>query len=60
MPRLGDDYLAIIRCPRCGGEFDPIEDALDCKACGSAFPVVDGIPVLLPDLDAVGAQMKEW
>ena len=55
MPTLGlsDELLAIIVCPDCHGELDPVETPaggeLVCRACGLAYPVRDGIPVLLVD-----------
>ncbi|TIC88171.1 Trm112 family protein [Nocardioides sp. GY 10113] len=49
--------LAIIVCPACHGELavTPIADdaqagaELVCGGCGLAYPVRDGIPVLLVD-----------
>jgi uncharacterized protein YbaR (Trm112 family) len=55
-PRL----LDILACPspdhaplRAGTADDPTADFLTCTSCGRAFPVRDGIPVLLLD-EAVG------
>lgn len=38
-----------LRCPACGGSLatDPVIECLDCER---TYPVIDGIPVLLPDL----------
>lgn len=43
--------LEIICCPDCRGDLtvDAAGDALVCSACGLAYPVRDGIPVLLVD-----------
>ena len=50
--------LTWLRCPTCRGtlaltvwrEEDEIEEGrLDCGACGRGFPIVNGIPRLLPD-----------
>ena len=41
--------LAVVRCPKCHGAFDVGEAELVCAACGLAYPVRDGIPVLLID-----------
>jgi uncharacterized protein YbaR (Trm112 family) len=38
------DQLA---CPACLGALSLDEARLVCAACGRAFPVVDGIPVLI-------------
>ncbi|MBF0625667.1 MAG: methyltransferase domain-containing protein [Magnetococcales bacterium] len=57
-------FLELLCCPACRGELIPgsaspgngcpAEPTLDCTACGHAFPVMDGIPVLL--LQAVGPE----
>lgn len=44
-PRL----LKIICCPDCRGDLEQRESDLKCKACGLAYPIEDGIPVLLVD-----------
>lgn len=44
--------LEILACPNCGGDLRPDGDAdeLVCTgSCGYAYPVRDGIPVLLVD-----------
>lgn len=52
---LDDTLLSIIVCPQCHGELEPVESGPDgpelvCRrGCGLAFPVRDGIPVLLVD-----------
>ena len=53
---LSDQLLAIIVCPDCHGDLTPVETApesgageLVCQSCGLAYPVRDGIPVLLVD-----------
>ena len=38
----------ILRCPVCHGELTGSDVELRCAACPAAYPVVDGIPVLLP------------
>lgn len=42
----------IVRCPRCKGELaDTAErDALTCGVCDLAYPVENGVPVLLVEL----------
>lgn len=37
-----------LRCPLCRGSLS-IDAVIQCMACGRTYPVVDGIPVLLPD-----------
>jgi uncharacterized protein len=50
---LSDELLAIIVCPDDHGDLDPVETPdggeLVCRSCGLAYPVRDGIPVLLVD-----------
>lgn len=44
---LDKDLLEILRCPKCKGELEVIQEnkaAFDCKQCKLRFPVVDGIP----------------
>lgn len=51
---LDPDLLAILACPLCD-ERPPLEEIgehLVCSKCGSRYPVVDGIPHLLPE-DAI-------
>jgi len=51
--QLSPELLAIIVCPDCHGELavTPAGDAVElvCRGCGLAYPVRDGIPVLLVD-----------
>ena len=50
---LDPELLAIIVCPHCRGDLDQGATAeggeLVCGGCGYAYPVRDGIPVLLVD-----------
>jgi uncharacterized protein YbaR (Trm112 family) len=46
---LDPDLLAILACPACHGDLDARDQELVCLACGLAYPVRDGIPVLLVD-----------
>ncbi len=45
------DLLAIMQCPACAGELSerPEPPALVCSSCHRAYPVRDGIPVMLID-----------
>lgn len=48
--------LRLLVCPACRGELTVPQDApeladppeLQCARCGLGYPVVDGIPVMLP------------
>jgi uncharacterized protein YbaR (Trm112 family) len=50
---VSPELLAIIVCPACHGELaltaDGYRSELVCQGCGLAYPVRDGIPVLLVD-----------
>jgi uncharacterized protein YbaR (Trm112 family) len=57
--RLRRKALDFIVCPECKSELQPIEftyeenhvmeGVLTCAGCGRQFPIIDGIPRLLPD-----------
>ena len=53
--------LEILVCPRCKGklEFDKKSKELICKHDQLAFPVKDGIPVMLVDEADAGDSQKE-
>lgn len=44
--RLPDSLV----CPVCHGALRPVDSTLDCGLCGRSYPIVDGIPLLLPDV----------
>jgi hypothetical protein len=46
-PQFIDPAVQQLACPACLGElrFEPVR--LVCAACGRAYPIVDGIPVLI-------------
>ncbi|MFD0806787.1 Trm112 family protein [Nocardioides caeni] len=50
---MSPELLAIVVCPACHGELvvTPQGEATElvCGGCGLAYPVRDGIPVLLVD-----------
>lgn len=52
-PEISPELLAIIVCPACRSDLvvTPAGDATElvCGGCGLAYPVRDGIPVLLVD-----------
>jgi hypothetical protein len=45
------ELLAILACPRCKAPVRllPEGDALGCARCRVAYPIVDDIPVMLPE-----------
>lgn len=46
---LDKKLLSILVCPNCKGElhFDKTNDELVCKADALAYPIRDGVPVML-------------
>jgi uncharacterized protein len=57
---LTPDFLRILACPACKGELLQSEDSLSlhCISCSKAYPVVEGIPVLLPEHTGTSARTK--
>ena len=51
LPNLSFDasILAQLACPACLGELRLDENRLVCEGCGRAYPIVEGIPVLIAD-----------
>jgi uncharacterized protein YbaR (Trm112 family) len=45
--------LAQLACPACLGDLRLKEARLVCAGCGRAYPIVDGIPVLIVERAAV-------
>lgn len=41
-------------CPACHGELSLHADRIVCRECGSAYPLVDGIPVLIGERSISG------
>ena len=46
---IAPELLSIIICPSCHGDLSVTGNDLVCAGCGLAYPVRDGIPVLLVD-----------
>ena len=40
--------LSILACPVCGGQLHIMSTDLVCQLCEAHYPIVDGVPVLLP------------
>jgi uncharacterized protein YbaR (Trm112 family) len=47
-PDAVDDFLDILACPDCGGSISRRGDRLCCESCEHTYPIIDGIPVMLP------------
>jgi SAM-dependent methyltransferase len=59
---MNADLLAILRCPRCRGEFAPSGGGLRCLDCETSFPVSGGIPRLAggPYVASFGRQWNRY
>jgi hypothetical protein len=46
---ISKELLEILACPACHGGINPLEEQqiLLCKNCHRAYPIRDGIPVML-------------
>lgn len=48
---LNKELLDMLACPKCKGTvvLEEKETGLICKNCKLIFPILEGIPVMLPD-----------
>ena len=46
---IDDELRAILVCPACKGELLFEESRIICPACRKAYPIREGIPVMLVD-----------
>jgi uncharacterized protein YbaR (Trm112 family) len=44
---IDDELKAILVCPACKGDLVFEETRIICQACRKAYPIRDGIPVML-------------
>tara|TARA_B100000683_G_scaffold54640_2_gene52268 strand:+ start:2698 stop:2862 length:165 start_codon:yes stop_codon:yes gene_type:complete len=46
---MNEDLLDVLVCPKSGGklEYDKIKNELLCKESGLAYPIKDGVPIML-------------
>ena len=46
---MNDDLLKILVCPKSGGklEYDKTKNELICEESGLAYPIIDGVPIML-------------
>ena len=68
---MNPDLATLLACPVCRHELLDTVSALRCKNCGAQFPIVNGVPVFLPDAagvvtvpsthtsNAIGAEFEE-
>ncbi|MGP8253227.1 MAG: Trm112 family protein [Terracidiphilus sp.] len=48
-PQFDAGLLSRMACPACHGELRLGEGKVGCADCGRAYPVIDGIPVLIAE-----------
>lgn len=48
MPAISRELLRILACPVCKGELKLEKKELVCRKCSQRYPIVEGIPYLLP------------
>jgi len=66
--KLAREFLNLLACPYCrAGLSQPGPEALHCSGCGQSFPVINGIPDLLPKenlgaefLKSIDSWNQEW
>jgi uncharacterized protein len=46
---IDEKLLALLACPSCQGDVKQEGDKIVCTRCRRAYPIVDGVPVLLVD-----------
>lgn len=51
-PSLPAAILAQLACPVCLSDLALDEGVLTCSQCGRTYPIVDGIPVLIAELES--------
>lgn len=48
-PPISEELLKILACPVCKAEVKLKGQELVCVKCGRRYPIIDGIPNMLPD-----------
>lgn len=58
---MNKDLLAIIACPICKGQliYDPSQQELICRSDRLAFPIENGVPIMLKTRARVLAQAEK-
>lgn len=48
---IDSKLMDVLACPVCIGdlEYNVVEATLNCQQCGLIYPVIDEIPVLIPE-----------
>jgi len=48
-PHFDEGVIRQLACPACAGDLRLGDARMQCVACGRAYPVIDGIPVLIAE-----------
>ncbi len=56
---IDKELLEILACPVCKEGVDLRQDRLVCRKCGRAYPIRDGIPVMLIDEAEISTEGQE-
>jgi len=54
LPQFDTAALSRLACPACRGDLGLGNEWVTCAACGRAYPIVDGIPVLIVERAETG------
>jgi uncharacterized protein len=46
---ISAELLALLVCPKCRNAVTVVNDEVHCQSCALAYPIKDGIPVMLVD-----------
>ncbi|MEZ4319137.1 MAG: Trm112 family protein [Myxococcota bacterium] len=46
---MSERLRALLVCPVCKGDLDDVPDGLRCPADRLVYPIVDGVPWMLPE-----------
>src|SRR5687767_11836346 len=55
---MDSQLFALLRCPRCSGELTDRGKLVECRACQLDFPLIGGIPNLMPDPSKAVAEWR--
>ena len=55
---MSAQLLELLACPACRKELGDDGPQLRCTQCGARYPVVDGVPHILPPIE--GSRWREW
>ncbi|MCC6444441.1 MAG: Trm112 family protein [Armatimonadetes bacterium] len=56
---LNERLMEILCCPACKESLEEKEDRLVCRGCRRAYPIRDGIPVMLIDEATIEGKPQE-